>query len=103
MRVLERFEGINWHDARRPLLSRTEFVSEVSTLAGVLDDARAAALRLHRAWGKLTPESASDDSGPAVGSDRRWRALQEAHEEGFAGQLLARVQSTRRAMGAAGH
>ena len=99
--MLERFEGINWQAARRPLLSRTEFVSEVSTLAGVLDDARAAALRLDRAWGKLTPESASDDSGPAVGSDGWWEALKESHDEGFAGQVVAQVESTRRAMSAA--
>jgi superfamily II DNA or RNA helicase len=102
IRVLERFEGINWHAARRPSLSRTEFVSEVSTLAGALDDARAAALRLDRAWGKLTPESASDDGGPAAGSDGWWEALKESHDEGFAGQVVAQVESTRRAMRAAG-
>jgi superfamily II DNA or RNA helicase len=101
IRVLERFEGINWNAARRPSLSRTEFVSEVSTLAGALDDARAAALRLDRAWGKLTPESASDDDGPAAGSDGWWEALKESHDEGFAGQVVAQVESTRRAMSVA--
>jgi hypothetical protein len=100
--VLERFGGINWHVARRPALSRAEFVSEISTLAVALDDARAAALRLDRAWGKLTPDSAGDAGGPAAGSDEWWEALKESKDEGLAGQVVAQVETTRRAMSAAG-
>ncbi len=102
IRVLERFEGINWHAARRPSLSCAEFVAEVSTLARALDDARAAALRVDRAWGKLTPESASDDGGPAAGSDGWWEVLKKSPDEGFAGQVVAQVESTGRAMRGAG-
>lgn len=96
--VLERFGDINWHAARRPSLNRAEFVSEVSTLAGALDDARAAALRLDRAWGKLTPENAGHAGGPETGSDEWWEALKESPEEGLAGQVVSQVESTRRAM-----
>lgn len=99
--VLERFGGINWHVARRPALSRAEFVSEISTLAAALDDARAAALRLDRAWGKLTPDSAGDAGGPEAGSDEWWEALKESRDEGLAGQVVAQVETTRRAMSAA--
>lgn len=97
IRVLERFEGIKWQAVRSPALSRAEFVEEISKLVGALDDARAAALRLDRAWGKLTPESASDGA-PALGSDDWWNALKETQDEGFAGQVVAQVESTRQAM-----
>jgi superfamily II DNA or RNA helicase len=102
IRVLERFEGINWRATRRPSLSRAEFVAEVSTLAGALDDARAAALRLDRAWGKLTPESANDNGVSAAGSDEWWEVLKKTPDEGFAGQVVAQVESTGRAMRDAG-
>lgn len=101
IRVLERFGGINWQAARRPDLSRAEFVSEVSTLATALDDARAAALRLDRAWGKLTPESAGGDRGLEAGSDEWWEALKASNDEGPAGQVVAQVETTRQAMSAA--
>lgn len=102
IRVLERFEGVNWRAARAPTLSRAEFVAEVSTLAGALDDARAAALRLDRAWGKLTPESAVVDDGAEAGSDEWWETLKKSPEEGLPGQVVAQVESTRQAMHAAG-
>jgi hypothetical protein len=99
--VLERFGGINWQATRRPTLSRAEFVSEISTLAAALDDARAAALRLDRAWGKLTPDSTGDAGGPEAGSDEWWEALKESEHEGLIGQVVAQVESTRRAMSTA--
>ncbi len=100
--VLERFGGINWHAARRPALSRAEFVSKINTLATTLDDARAAALRLDRAWGKLTPDSTGNAGGPEAGSDEWWEALKKSEDEGLAGQVVAEVESTRRAMSNAG-
>lgn len=99
--VLERFGGINWQAARRPALSRAEFVSEISTLAAALDDARAAALRLDRAWGKLTPDTTGEAGGPAAGSNEWWEALKQSEDEGLVGQVVAQVESTRRAMSAA--
>ena len=101
IRVLERFEGINWQATRRPSLNRTEFVSEISALSGALDDARAAALRLDRAWGKLAPESVSDGSQSQAGSDDWWEKLTESPEEGFVGQVVSQVKSTQQAMRAA--
>lgn len=102
IRVLERFEGINWKAAHHPTLSRAEFTAEVSTLAGTLDDARAAALRLDRAWGKLTPESGSGNGESVAGSDEWWKALKESPDEGYAGQVIAQVESTRLTMSTAG-
>lgn len=99
--VLQRFEGINWNAARRPSLSRAEFVSEVTTLAEALDDARAAALRLDRAWGKLTPESVGEAGASEPGSDAWWETLKDSPEEGFVGQVVSQVESTRKAMSAA--
>jgi superfamily II DNA or RNA helicase len=99
--VLERFGGINWQAARRPALSRAEFVSEISTLASALDDARAAALRLDRAWGKLTPDTTGEAGGPEAGSNEWWEALKQSENEGPVGQVIAQVESTRRAMSAA--
>ena len=98
IRVLERFEGINWQSARHPSLSRTEFGEEIITLAKALDDAQSAALRLDRAWGKLTPDMMSNAHDAEAGSDEWWERLKEAPEEGLAGQVVAQVEATKQAM-----
>ena len=56
VRVLERFEGVNWRAVRRPLVNRAKFRTALQRLSHLLDNAQAAALRLDRAWGKLCPE-----------------------------------------------
>ncbi|HEX8140665.1 MAG TPA: DEAD/DEAH box helicase [Pyrinomonadaceae bacterium] len=101
IRILERFEGVNWQAARRPFLTRTEFVSEISMLARALDEMQAAALRLDRAWGKLTPEASGESNVGEAGSAEWWEKFKASAAESFAGQVVSQVELTRRSMRAA--
>ncbi|WP_028064629.1 C-terminal helicase domain-containing protein [Solirubrobacter soli] len=52
--VLRRFIGVRWND-----LDRAAYEARLEELRRALDDMQAAALRLDRAWGRLTPEDVS--------------------------------------------
>ncbi|HWP45504.1 MAG TPA: helicase-related protein, partial [Blastocatellia bacterium] len=101
IRVLERFEGINWQSRRRPAITRDGFREEISGLASALDDAQAAALRLDRAWARLGPDHILNNEGDPFDSDRWWQKVQADPGEGVVGQVIAQVDATAKAMRAA--
>ncbi len=98
IRVLERFEGIDWNSARRPSITRKQFKEELSALARTLDDAQGAALRLDRAWGRLTPEHIGTDAPTASEIDQWWESAKATQGESIVAQLVQHVHYTREAM-----
>jgi hypothetical protein len=104
IRVLERFEGIDWNGPHTPGLTLDQFKGELKTLGHVLDDAQAAALRLDRAWGRLGPEHVTDDSGAEADIDQWWnRAQSECGGEGVVAQVVEQVCRAKQAMEASEH
>jgi superfamily II DNA or RNA helicase len=101
IRVLERFEGIDWESPQRPELTRAAYKEEIKALCEALDDGQAAALRLDQAWGRLTENQLLDSDGKTVSVERWWETVQAAPDDGPAGQIVAHVESTRQAMGRA--
>lgn len=98
IRVLQRFEGIDWKSRRAPTMTRDAFRSEIDALAAALDDAQAAALRLDRAWGRLGSEhvriaAPSDDRVEAW-----WKQAASTEGEGVVAEVVRQVRYTREAM-----
>ncbi|MDH5731103.1 MAG: SWF/SNF helicase family protein, partial [Gammaproteobacteria bacterium] len=54
--VLNRFSGISWDTASAPRAGREAFQYSLATLQAKLDAAQESAIRLDRAWGRLSPE-----------------------------------------------
>jgi ERCC4-related helicase len=99
IRVLDRFEGINWSGRHAPTMTRSEFKTEIGALSEVLDDAQASALRLDRTWGRLDPESASREGvNPAADPDTWWERVRAERQDGLIGEVEAQVRSTTEAM-----
>ncbi len=98
IRVLERFEGVDWHSPQPHRLDRAAFREEIRALSTVLDDGQAAALRLDRAWGRLTEEELHDAEGRPIGVDQWWEAAASAAVDGPMGQLVAHVAAAQRGM-----
>ena len=101
VRVLERFEGVNWRAARRPLMSRAEFETALQSLSRLLDDAQAAALRLDRAWGKLSRDHLVARDGSILDPDRWWDEARTTEDGGVVGQVAEQVRATEIKMRAA--
>jgi superfamily II DNA or RNA helicase len=101
VRVLERFEGINWRGSNPPSLSRAEFRAELSELASLLDDGQASALRLDRAWGQLSSSHLQDEAGNALQIDEWWCAMEGRNDESVVGSVVEQVRATQQAMKAA--
>ncbi|MDB5531678.1 MAG: rapA 3, partial [Devosia sp.] len=97
IRVLERFEGIDWQGTCPPSIIREHFRSELSVLAKTLDDAQGAALRLDRAWGRLTAEHVGSSSSESD-IDLWWESAKDSEGEGVVAQVVQHVDYTRRAM-----
>lgn len=79
LRVLERFEGVDW----RPPLDRERFRSDLHSLRASLDLTQADALRLERAWGRLDHDDAggmSSNGSPTEPSERLVSALAAADQ-----------------------
>lgn len=76
--ILRRFEGIKW----RRQSDRAEYLEQLETLEKKLTSAQTAALRLDRAWSKLSPEDLADvaqaDWWAYPGRDELPRALRQA-------------------------
>ncbi|MGH8318120.1 MAG: helicase-related protein [Steroidobacteraceae bacterium] len=98
IRVLERFSGVDWKGTRAPLISHDGFKAELVTLAGVLDDAQAAALRLESTWGRLTTEHIGMEMPAAADIERWWSTARQAEGEGIVAQVAQRVRYAREAM-----
>ncbi len=98
IRVLERFEGVDWHGPQQPLLDRAVFKEEIRALSTVLDDGQATALRSTAAWGRLTEEELHDPEGRPIGVDQWWEAAASAAVDGPTGQLVGHVAAAQRAM-----
>ena len=98
IRVLERFEGINWQGKRAPAVTREAFKSEISALASILDDAQGAALRMDSAWGRLTTEHIGVETPSDADVERWWSEASRAEGEGIVAQVAQQVRYTREAM-----
>ncbi len=96
--VLQRFAGIAWDGAQPPALARQAFGEKIAALKRALDDAQAAALRLDRAWGRLTAEHLLGPDGQPLPVDDWWHRLQTEPGEGIAAQIVEQVGATRAAM-----
>lgn len=98
IRVLERFAGIDWNSRRAPSLSLEAFRAEIASLAGALDDAQAAALRLDSTWGRLTAEHVGVEAPTDADIEQWWSTASLAEGEGIVAQVAQRVRYTREAM-----
>jgi len=96
--VLRRFNGIAWDSGQRPQLDRQAFRDEIATLEQSLDDAQAAALRLDRAWGRLTPMHLLDGDGNPLEVDDWWNRLPSNPGEGVAAEVVEQVGAAGAAM-----
>lgn len=101
IRVLERFEGINWSGTLAPEITRPEFIATLRTLGDRLDDAQAAAIRLNTTWGRLDPDDLLDDTGASLEPDDWWELAKTRTGEGVIPSIVAQVERTRVAMAAA--
>jgi hypothetical protein len=98
IRVLERFEGIDWNGSRAPSMTKVDFKGAITTLAQTLDDAQGAALRLDRAWGRLTSEHVGMESPSDEDIEKWWQQAANAEGEGILAQVAQQVRYTRDAM-----
>lgn len=98
VRVLERFEGIDWKGPRAPQITRADFKSTIAALATALDDAQGAALRLDRSWGRLTAEHVGTDEPTDEQLEEWWVHAAKTTGEGILAQVVAQVGYTREAM-----
>ncbi len=98
IRVLERFEGIDWNGARPPSMTKEDFKAAIAALAQTLDDAQGAALRLDRAWGRLTAEHVGTESPSDEDIENWWQEAANAEGEGILAQVAQQVRYTRDAM-----
>jgi len=98
IRVLERFEGIGWSGGRAPSMTKADFRAAIASLAQTLDDAQGAALRLDRAWGRLTPEHVGTESPSDEDIEKWWQQAASAEGEGILAQVAQQVRYTREAM-----
>lgn len=98
IRVLERFEGIDWQGPRPPAITKEEFKAEIAALAQKLDDAQGAALRLDRAWGRLGAEHVGSDAPSEAEIETWWQEASGAEGEGILAQVVQQVSYTREAM-----
>lgn len=98
IRVLERFEGINWASEWKPTLDRQGFKRELAQLAEALDEAQASALRLDRAWGRLKAEHLVDERGETLDLEAWWEWARRRSDDDLIAQVVAQVEATRAAM-----
>lgn len=98
IRVLERFEGIDWTCGRAPSMTKADFKAAITTLAQILDDAQGAALRLDRAWGRLTPEHVGKESPSDADIENWWQQAASTDGEGILAQVAQQVRYTHEAM-----
>jgi hypothetical protein len=98
IRVLERFDGIDWKGTRAPMITREAFKAEIDALAATLDDAQGAALRLDRAWGRLTAEQVGIEAPTGAQIESWWAQAAGAEGEGILAQVVQQVRYTREAM-----
>lgn len=98
IRVLERFDGVDWKGARAPVVTREQFKAEIAALAGTLDDAQSAALRLDRAWGRVTAEHVGAEAPTDEQIETWWAEAHGAEGEGILAQVVQQVRYTRDAM-----
>ncbi|MGQ0656696.1 MAG: helicase-related protein [Chromatiales bacterium] len=98
VRVLERFDGIDWKDQGAPAMTREAFNAEIAALSATLDDAQGAALRLDRAWGRLTPEQVGIESPNEAQIESWWAQAAGAEGEGILAQVVQQVRYTHEAM-----
>jgi hypothetical protein len=98
IRVLERFEGIDWEGKRAPAITREAFKAEIATLAAILDDAQGAALRLDSAWGRLTSEHVGIQDPTDAQVEEWWAQAASAEREGVLATVARQIRYTREAM-----
>ena len=98
VRVLERFEGINWRAKKQPTMTRQDFKAELESLSTVLDHAQAAALRLDRSWGKVSRDHLVDAKGSPVESDQWWAEVRNTKDDSVIGQVAEQVRATEERM-----
>lgn len=103
IRVLDRFEGINWTPPHAPSLTLSEFKQDIHTLGAILDDAQAAALRLDRAWSRLDRGLLERPDGTLQEPDAWWSSAQANAAEGQVAEVAEQVMQTERSMQAAEH
>jgi hypothetical protein len=98
IRILERFEGINWASEWKPALDRQGFKQELAQLGEALDEGQASALRLDRAWGRLKSEHLLDESGEILELDTWWDWARRRSDDDLIAQVVTQVEATRTAM-----
>ncbi len=101
IQVLNRFEGISWPTGKSQAMKQTDFRAEIARLAETLDEAQAAAMRLDRAWGKLSADHLLDSEGNPVSVDEWWRQVRTGPGEGIVAQIVEQVDFAREKMRAA--
>jgi hypothetical protein len=84
-------------------MGREAFKAEIAALAGTLDDAQGAALRLDSAWGRLTAEHIGVESPSDADVERWWTEASRTEGEGIVAQVAQQVRYTREAMKKAEH
>ena len=98
IRVLERFEGIDWQGKRAPAMTREAFKSEIAALADTLDVAQGAALRLDSAWGRLSAEHIGVATPSEADIEKWWQEASRTEGDGIVAQVAQQVKYTREAM-----
>ena len=97
IRVLDRFEGIQWVGPHAPSLTLPEFKAEIHGLAELLDDAQSSALRLDRAWSRLDASSLVGEDGKEQ-DPKTWWTRVSANGDGLVAEVAAQVDQTRSVM-----
>ena len=98
IRVLQRFDGVRWQGTSAPTMGREQFGKELESLAHVMDDAQAAALRLDRAWSRLDAESLGVATLGDHELDGWWSQFAGPDAGEPAAGVAAHVAATREAM-----
>lgn len=98
LNVLRRFEGIRWGGRHRPLISRTNFQTELKELEESLNEPQSAALRFEKVWGRMTEEQLIDATGQRVDVDAWWDRVRTGAVSPIEEQLLQGVARTAAAM-----
>jgi superfamily II DNA or RNA helicase len=97
VRVLDRFEGIQWAGPHAPAMTLQEFKAEIVNLGRLLDDAQSAALRLDRAWSRLDASLLVGSDGVALEPEEWWQQARQ-NGEGLVSEVAEQVRHTQSVM-----
>jgi ERCC4-related helicase len=102
LRVLERFENVDWQSDHAPVKSKAEVHAALCALRAALDHSQTAARGFSDAWARLRPELVVDAAGLPVDVNVWWQAaLVDPAPSGTVGNVVHHWKSTLAAVRAA--